>query len=359
MRIESGDILVERRGALGLLTLNRPQALNALNLAMVTVMQQALDAFEADGAIRHVAIRSSGGKAFCAGGDIRLMHDLGKAGRHDEALRFWAEEYRLNRHIHRYSKPYIALLDGIVMGGGVGVSLHGSHRLAGPNLMLAMPEVGIGFFPDVGATYALPRLPGAYGMYLALTGNRIRRADALHLGIATHAIQGGREKEILAALAAGYAVAAVAERFAEAAGAAALAALAAKIERYFEQPELAAVFAALEQGAAAGDAFAAETLAGMRKKSCASMAIAFAQMKRGGVMDFETAMVTEFRIVSRIIRNSDFYEGVRAVIIDKDNAPRWNPASLGEVDPARIAAHFAALAADLVLPPLPGGGRGR
>lgn len=354
MKIESGDILVEQRGALGLLTMNRPQALNALNLVMVEGMQKALDAFEADGTIRHVAIRGVGGKAFCAGGDIRLMHDLGKAGQHDVALHFWAEEYRLNRHIHRYTKPYIALIDGIVMGGGVGVSLHGTHRLAGPNLMLAMPEVGIGFFPDVGATYALPRLPGAAGHYLALTGNRIKRADALHLGIATHSVQGGQEEAILAALAAGDEVDAVARRFAEDAGAAPVVALEGKIERYFHQPSLGSVFAALEVGAGEGDSFAADTLAGMKKKSYMSMAISFEQMQRGGAMSFEEAMITEFRVVTRIIRDPDFYEGVRAVIIDKDNAPRWNPASLEALDAARVGEHFAPLAQDLTFPVVPG-----
>lgn len=358
MKIESGDILVEQRGALGLLTMNRPQALNALNLVMVEGMQKALDAFEVDGSIKHVAIRGVGGKAFCAGGDIRLMHDLGKADRHDEALKFWADEYVLNRHIHRYTKPYIALIDGIVMGGGVGVSLHGSHRLAGPNLMLAMPEVGIGFFPDVGATYALPRLQGASGkhagMYLALTGNRIKRADALHLGIATHSVQGGKEEEILAALAAGQDVEAVAKTFAEDAGAAPVAALEDKIERYFGQPSLVAVFAALEKGAAEGDQFAADTLAGMKKKSFNSMAISFEQMQRGGAMSFEQAMIAEYRIVSRIIRDTDFYEGVRSVIIDKDNAPKWNPASLEGIDPARIEAHFSPLPQDLTFPKVPG-----
>ncbi|MCA0405057.1 MAG: enoyl-CoA hydratase/isomerase family protein [Proteobacteria bacterium] len=357
MKIESGDILVEQRGSLGLLTMNRPQALNALNMAMVEGMQKALDAFEADGTIKHVAIRGVGGKAFCAGGDIRLMHDLGKADRHDEALKFWADEYVLNRHIHRYTKPYIALIDGIVMGGGVGVSLHGSHRLAGPNLMLAMPEVGIGFFPDVGATYALPRLPGASGRYLALTGNRIKRADAMHLGIATHAVQGGKEEEIIAALAAGQDVEAVAKTFAEDAGAAPVAALAEKIERYFSPSTLDAVFAALEQGAAEGDQFAADTLAGMKKKSYNSMAISLEQMKRGGNMNFEEAMVTEFRIVSRIIRDTDFYEGVRSVIIDKDNAPQWNPASLEAINPAHIEAHFAPLPRDLTFPKVPGESR--
>lgn len=346
MHLSSGDILVEKRGHLGLMTLNRPQALNALNDAMVDGMQAALDAFLADPEVKAVAVRGAGGKAFCAGGDIRLMHDLGKAGRHEVALDFWWREYRLNEVIHTYPKPYVALLDGIVMGGGVGVSLHGRYRLAGPNYLFAMPEVGIGFFPDVGATYALPRLDGAYGMYLALTGARIRRADAMMLGLATHAVRGGAEEEIIAALAAGEGIEAVAARFAEDAGAAPLAEAETRINRYFSQPDLDAVISALAL-AMEDDPFAAETLAGMTKRSPTSMALAFEQVKRGAGLSFREAMVTEFRIVSRIVHGNDFYEGVRALIVDKDNAPRWNPPTIAALDKAAIAAHFAPLPRDL------------
>ncbi len=352
MRIDSGDILVEKRGRLGLVTLNRPQALNALNDAMVDGLQGALDAFAADAEVTQVAIRGAGPKAFCAGGDIRLMHDLGRAGKHAVALDFWRREYRLNACIQSYSKPYIALIDGIVMGGGVGVSLHGAHRLAGPNYLFAMPEVGIGFFPDVGATYALPRLEGAYGMYLALTGARIRRADAVMLGLATHSIRAGAEEDILAALASGEGIEPVAARFAEEPGPAPLAAYRDQIDRYFDQPSLEAVMAALAAGAA-DDPFAAATLAGMEKRSATSMALAFEQMKRGRTLDFEAAMALEFRIVSRIVHGNDFYEGVRALIIDKDNTPHWNPASIAELDSAAVAAHFAPLLQELSFEPDP------
>ena len=346
MHLSSGDVLVEKRGSLGLLTLNRPQALNALNDAMVDGMQAALDAFLVDPEVKTVVVRGTGGKAFCAGGDIRLMHDLGRAGKHDVALDFWRREYQLNEVIQTYPKPYVSLLDGIVMGGGVGVSLHGRYRLAGPNYLFAMPEVGIGFFPDVGATYALPRLAGAYGMYLALTGARIRRPDAMMLGLATHAIRGGAEDEIIAALAAGETVEAVAARFAEEAGAAPLLANETTINRYFSQPDLSAVIGVLA-AAAEDDPFAAETLAGMMKRSPTSMALAFEQVRRGATLSFREAMVTEFRIVSRIVHGNDFYEGVRALIVDKDNAPRWNPATIADLDEAAIAAHFAPLARDL------------
>ena len=346
MRVLSGDVLVEKRGTLGLVTLNRPQALNALNDAMVDGLQAALDAFRDDDDVRHVAVNSASPKAFCAGGDIRLMHDLGRAGRHDEALHFWWREYRLNTVIKRYPKPYISLIDGIVMGGGVGVSLHGTHRLVGPNALFAMPEVGIGFFPDVGATYALPRLEGAFGMYLAFTGARIRQADIVRLGLGTQAVPAGQEEVIIDALAAGEDADAVAGRFAVDPGPAPIDALRARIDSYFGQPTLEAVFAALE-AAAPSDPFAADLLAGMAKRSPMSMAIAFEQMKRGRALDFEAAMILEFRIVSRIVRGHDFYEGVRALIIDKDNKPVWEPASVAALDPAAVAAHFEPLAQDL------------
>jgi enoyl-CoA hydratase len=342
------DIRVTTRGALGLVTLDRQTALNALNDAMIDGLSRALSRFLDDDAVKVVAIRAAPGRAFSAGGDIRLMHDLGRAGRHAEALDFWHREYRLNTLIKRYPKPYVALIDGIVMGGGVGVSLHGSHRLAGPSTLFAMPEVGIGFFPDVGATFALPRLPGRAGMYLALTGARIGRADALMLGLATHSVRGNCETAMLDALAEGEGIDAITARFAEAAGEAPLLAFQERIDRYFGGESLGAILVALE-AAAPSDPFAAQTLAGMRAKSPTSMALAFEQMTRGAGMSFAEAMVTEFRIVSRIVHGHDFYEGVRALIIDKDNAPQWRPASIGALDAATIAAHFAPLERDLDL----------
>src|SRR5215208_241433 len=197
------ELLCERRGAAGLVTLNRPQALNALTHAMVLALSRALDAWADDPAVTRIVVTGAGERAFCAGGDIRHLYDLGKAGRHEEALRFWRDEYPLNVRIKRYPKPYVSLIDGICMGGGVGVSLHGSHRVAGDRYLFAMPEVGIGFFPDVGATYALPRLPGQTGMYLALTGERVRRADAVMLGLATHAVPSGNIEGLRQALIAG------------------------------------------------------------------------------------------------------------------------------------------------------------
>src|SRR3954447_8289475 len=167
------EIICETRGAAGLVTLDRPRALNALTLGMVRALGQALDTWAGDPQVTRVVVAGAGGRAFCAGGDIRYLYDLGRAGRFEDARVFWREEYALNTRIKRYPKPYVALVDGIVMGGGVGVSLHGSHRVAGTRYSFAMPEVGIGLFPDVGATFALPRLPGRTGLYLALTGERL------------------------------------------------------------------------------------------------------------------------------------------------------------------------------------------
>src|SRR3954463_1895342 len=197
---DEAEVICERLGAAGVITLNRPQALNAITLRMVRAMTRALEAWAEDAAVTRVIIEAAGGRAFSAGGDIRHLYDLGKAGRYDEALTFWREEYALNVRIKRYPKPYVAVIDGIVMGGGVGVSLHGSHRVASDRYVFAMPEVGIGFFPDVGATYALPRLPGRMGLYLALTGERARAADALAFGLAPHAVPSAALAEARAAL---------------------------------------------------------------------------------------------------------------------------------------------------------------
>jgi enoyl-CoA hydratase len=337
------EVICRGEGAAGIITLNRPQALNALTHGMVRAIAAALDVWEHDRAITRVLIEGAGSKAFCAGGDIRQLHDLGQAGRQGEALDFWREEYILNARIKHYPKPYIALVDGIVMGGGVGVSLHGSHRVAGERFGFAMPEVGIGFFPDVGASHLLPRLPGASGMFIALTGERVRQADALALGLATHAALSGDMPALRAALVAGEPVDAVLERFSMQPGAGPLAGQRPLIDRCFGGTGVEAILAALDGEASVGEAQAAQWAATIRGKSPTSLALAHGQMVRGRGMDFAEAMRMEFRIVSRLCHGHDFYEGVRAVIIDKDNAPRWQPDTLGALDADIIARHFEPL----------------
>lgn len=343
---DQAEVLVERRGAAGLLTLNRPAALNALNLNMVRLIAAALDAWENDPAVKTVIVQGAGGKAFCAGGDIRLLYEQGKAGRQDEALAFWAEEYRLNVRISEYPKPYVSIIDGIVMGGGVGVSLHGSHVVAGDRYLFAMPEVGIGFFPDVGATYALPRLPGRAGTWLAVSGERVRAGDAVALGLADGHAPSARIPDFVAALEAGeHPDSALARMKAEAAP------TLSPVDRMtldacFNEQSVEDILDALDAAAEGGSDFARKTAATMRTKSPTSLALSLRQMQIGGGLDMREAMRTEYRIVSRVCRGHDFYEGVRAVIVDKDNAPAWKPARIADVDPAEIERHFAPLGAD-------------
>ncbi|CAM5769097.1 enoyl-CoA hydratase/isomerase family protein [Bosea minatitlanensis] len=346
------DIICEIRGAAGVVILNRPKALNALSLGMVRELARALDAWENDPQVTRVVVLSTSEKAFCAGGDIRWLHDCGKAGRHDAMLAFWGEEYILNHRIKTYPKPYVALVDGIVMGGGVGISLHGSHRIAGDRYLFAMPEVGIGFFPDVGATHALPRLPGAFGSFLALTGERIGAADALSVGLATHAVPSDRMAELADALTGRSALDDILAGFTIARPPGPLQAEAATIAEAFAASSPLAVVERLGALAAKGSAFAGKLVQTLATKSPTSIAIAHEQMRRGRELDFAEAMRTEFRIVSRIAHGHDFYEGVRAVVIDKDQAPRWQPDRLEAVEPAAIAAYFAPLgASELKLEP--------
>jgi enoyl-CoA hydratase len=339
------DIICEKRGAAGFVLLNRPQALNALNHEMVHGLDAALALWADDPAVERVVIAGAGGRAFCAGGDIRLMHELGVAGRFDEQLAFYRDEYRLNQRIARYPKPYVALLDGYVMGGGVGVSIHGSHRIVGDRLAFAMPEVSIGFFPDVGATTFLPRLPDATGSYLAVTGARIGAGDAVELGLATAHVPSARFDDLARALEAAGDTDAIIAAFRAAPPAGTLLPHRALIREAFGSGEIAQLLRVLEAAAARGSSFAADTLALLRAKSPTSVAIGLRQMAAGRGVDIETGLRIEFRIVSRICRMGDFYEGVRAVIIDKDNKPRWSPARLEDVDLAAIDACFAPLGA--------------
>ena len=343
--MDEPEIICEARGQAGLVTLNRPRALNALTHGMVRAFRRALDAWENDPAVTRIVVTAAGERAFCAGGDIRMLYEAGKAGRHDEALAFWRDEYLLNIRIKRYAKPVVALVDGIVMGGGVGLSLHGSHLVAGDRFLFAMPEVGIGFFPDVGATYALPRLAGFVGTYLALTGARIGPDDALALGLATHLVPSGDlgrlERDLVEGRPIGDALAA-----GRTTRGGPVAAERETIEACFSAADLASILARLDEAAGRGSAFAAETARTMRGKAPSSLSIAAEQMRRGGDLGFEAAMDIEFRIVSRICRGHDFYEGVRATIVDKDGAPRWRPATLADVDPNWIGGHFATLGPD-------------
>ncbi|MBX9828077.1 MAG: enoyl-CoA hydratase/isomerase family protein [Xanthobacteraceae bacterium] len=342
------EVLFERKGAAGLITLNRPQALNAVTLGMVRALMRQLQEWRHDAAVTRIVVTAAGGKAFSAGGDIRALYDAGTSGRHAEMLKFYGEEYVLNTVIKHYPKPYIALIDGICMGGGVGVSVHGSHRVAGDRYLFAMPEVGIGFFPDVGATWFLPRLPGELGAYCALTGDRLGAADGVAGGIATHQVASSRFTDLAEALCGAAPVDATLAAFAEPIGAAKLAPHRTAIDRLFAYDRVEDILDALD---ADGSEFATKTAATIRAKSPTALKLALAQMRKGAKLTFAGCMACEFRIVSRVIHGHDFYEGVRAVIVDKDNAPRWRPASLPEVSDAEVARHFAPLGSSEWQPP--------
>jgi enoyl-CoA hydratase len=345
------DILFARRGAAGVVTLNRPQALNALTAAMVRDLAAQLDDWARDPAVTRVVLTAVPGRAFCAGGDLRQVYALGRAGRQEEALVFFGEEYALNAFIKRYPKPYVAVIDGIVMGGGAGISIHGSHRVAGDAFAFAMPEVGIGFFPDVGATWFLSHMPGETGTYCALTGARLAPADAIATGIATHRVSSARLPDLLETLCGTIPVDAVLAAFAEPAGEGPTGARRALIDRLFAAGTVEAILAGLDAAAAGEEAeWAASTADAIRGKAPLSLKIALAQMRGGRNGSFEECMQAEFRIVSRVVYGHDFYEGVRAAIIDKDNRPRWRPASLADVGEAEVARHFAPLQRELVLP---------
>ena len=334
----SDQVLFERDGHAGIITLNRPQALNALTLGMVRAMHPVLNAWANDPAIAHVIIRAAGERAFCAGGDIVQLYDWGRA-RDRTFLDFYREEYALNTLIKRFPKPYIALIDGIVMGGGVGVSIHGSHRIVTGNTTFAMPETGIGLFPDVGGSYFLPRLPGRLGMYLGLTGQRLKAPDCLYSGLATHHCARESQPDLIKALAAGTgpdavlsSIDCVPETDAR------LPAVRTDIDRHFAHSTIGAILASLDAG---GNEWCAATAATLRTKSPTSLKITCRQLTKGANLDFEQCMAMEMAIVTGIFSGHDFFEGTRAVVIDKDMQPEWQPASHDEVSDSAIDAFFA------------------
>jgi enoyl-CoA hydratase len=335
------EILFEHRGAIGLITLNRPKALNALTHDMCLRMKKRLDEWKGDSSIKVVVVQGSGDRAFCAGGDIRSLYDSGKAGT-PYALDFYRDEYLLDAAIKHYPKPYIALISGIVMGGGVGVSVHGSHRIADETTTFAMPETGIGLFPDVGGSYFLPRCYDGpeMGLYLALTGTRLASANVYWERIATNFVERKNRQALLDRLAGGEdpdtAIATLAtpmpDNF--------VPDHREEIERIFAAHSVEALMTALDSE---GTDWARSTAATIRKKSPTSIKLTFRQLKEGTKLSFDDCMRMEFRMVSRVVAGHDFYEGVRATIIDKDGAPKWEPDDLSAVSDASIDSYFAPL----------------
>jgi enoyl-CoA hydratase len=337
------EILFDVCGHAGVITLNRPGALNAVTLNMVERLSAQLEKWAGDDAVAHVIIKGRG-RAFSAGGDIVQLYDWGRA-KDPKFLEFYRKEYPLNIAIKNFPKPYIALIDGIVMGGGVGVSFNGSHRIVTENLTFAMPETGIGLFPDVGGSWFLPRCPGAIGMYLGLTGARVKADDAIYCKLATHIVRSEKLADLEFALCQSTNVDETIEKFAQKPGQVPLEAQKSLINRHFRKTGVSDILASLGDD---GSQWAAKTLATLRQKSPSSLLITHRQLLEGAVLSFEQAMRMEFRIVSRIAAANDFFEGTRAVVIDKDMKPQWQPARLEDLDKAQIDAYFAPLENELI-----------
>ena len=341
------DVSARVENGIGRITLNRPQALHALTTEMCAAMTDALTSWHDMPSVRAVLVdHAEGTRGFCAGGDIRMVAQSGRAdGKAGEA--FFNIEYRLNTQIKRFSKPYVALLDGVTMGGGVGISIHGSHRIATENTLFAMPETGIGLFPDVGGGWFLPRLEGELGTWLALTGARLKGTDVLSAGIATHFVASENLPDVKARILGGEPLDDILADYAQMPVRPAYVEPLDIINHCFSRLTITDICLALKM---ADDEWATAQADILKSRSPLSLSVSLEQLRRGARMaSFEDVMRMEYRIACHIIRSHDFSEGVRAVIEDKDNAPMWSPASLSGVTPQMVEAMFAPVDEELAL----------
>jgi enoyl-CoA hydratase len=332
---EDDTMIARRDGRVGRILINRPKALNALTLDMVRRFTRALEAFHDDPHVHAVAIEGAGDRAFCAGGDIRALRDGQLSGDRTGVEAFFREEYDLNFMIATFAKPYIALIDGICMGGGIGVSVHGPYRVATEHAMFAMPETAIGFFPDIGGTFFLPRLPGQLGVYLGLTGLRTNGADAVHAGFATHFVSRAKLPGLSAALAE-IGVAALA-RFAEPLPPCTIAPHLAAIDRCFSADTIGEIVARLE---AEPDDWAAPALKALRTVSPTALGFTLEAFRHGANMTLRQTLDAEFLLTRTTMAYPDFAEGVRAMVVDKDRQPKWQPPRIEDIDQTVIDAMF-------------------
>jgi enoyl-CoA hydratase len=348
------EILLGRRGGVATLTINRPKALNALTLANYRRIAPTLKAWEADPTVHAIVICGAGDRAFCAGGDVRAVYEAGRgiSGPRDLTAVFFREEYELIRQVHHFRKPYIAIMDGITMGGGAGMSVNGAYRIATERTLFAMPETAIGLFPDVGATRFLSLCPGHVGRYLGLTGARLSAADALYCGFATHVVRQDRVEALLDALErvsqqSGFERSTVESclgRFAAKPGPMPLALLQPAIDRCFAGDTVEAILEALAAEAAGGGAhagWAEKTRADLLTKSPTSLKVTLRQLTIGRDYDLEAALTLEYRLTQHFMAAHDFYEGIRAILIDRDQKPQWRPAALAEVGDSMVDGYFA------------------
>ncbi|WP_369214090.1 enoyl-CoA hydratase/isomerase family protein [Streptomyces flavofungini] len=328
--------MLRREGRAGYVVLNRPRAINALNHAMVRLLDRALTEWEDDGSVQTVVLTGAGERGLCAGGDIRSIHDDVRAGRPAAPAAFWYDEYRLNARVARFPKPYVAVMDGIVMGGGVGVSAHGGVRVVTERSRIAMPETGIGFVPDVGGTYLLTRTPGELGTHLALTGSPVAAGDALFCGLADHYMPSERLAAFTADLADMPAADAVRRHEAPAPGAE-LAAHREWIDHCYAADTVEEI---VDRLYACGDRHAKETAETLLAKSPTALKVTLASLRRARALpDLEAVLTQEYRVSCAMLGAPDLPEGIRAQVVDKDRRPRWSPAELARVTDADVA-HF-------------------
>lgn len=347
--MEEGDLIVRREGAAGVIRLNRPKAINAMTLEMSIGIDSALDRFEIDPAVSVIILEGAGERGLCAGGDIRGLWESSREGG-DLGARFWRQEYVMNARIAKYPKPYVAFMDGLVMGGGVGLSGHASHRVATDRTKLAMPEVGLGFFPDVGGTWLLSRSPGEIGTYFGLTGQTMNGPDAINAKFADAVVPAAKWPELREALTKVRQGATAAEitklinSFATGETAGPVAAKEPVIDALFGFDRMEDIFAALQRD---GSEFAVATLKTLNEKSPRGMVVTLKLLRLArSASSVEECLVREYRAALEVFRSDDFREGVRAAVIDKDRNPTWSPPRIEDVTPQMLAPYLAEIGAD-------------
>jgi enoyl-CoA hydratase len=349
------DLIARREGSAGIIRLNRPKAINAVTLEMFRDIEKALDAFEADAAVRVILLEGAGERGLCAGGDIRALYESSKVGG-DLGKILWREEYILNARIARFPKPYVSFMDGIVMGGGVGLSAHSSHRVVTDRTRLAMPEVGLGFFPDVGGTFLLARAPGEIGTYFGLTGQTMNGPDAIHAGFADAVVPSARLaqlREALTRVAPGVScneVKTLIDSFATGETSGPVAAQQAEIDRWFAHDRMQDIVASLQYD---DSELAQTTLKTLGEKSPRGMVVTLKLLRLARqASSLQECLVREYRAALEVFRSDDFREGVRAAVIDKDRNPKWAPPNIEDVTDAMIAPYFAGIGSgELVFDP--------
>jgi enoyl-CoA hydratase len=347
--VEEGDLIVRRESAAGVIRLNRPKAINAMTLEMSEGIDAALDRFETDPDVALIILEGAGERGLCAGGDIRGLWESSREGG-DLGARFWRQEYVMNARIAKYPKPYVAFMDGLVMGGGVGLSGHASHRVATDRTKLAMPEVGLGFFPDVGGTWLLSRSPGEIGTYFGLTGQTMNGPDAIHARFADAVVPAAKWPELREALtnagrdATAADITRLIDGFATGETAGPVAAKEPLIDALFGFDRIEDIFAALKRD---GSEFALATLKTLNEKSPRGMVVTLKLLRLARTASsLEECLVREYRAALEVFRSDDFREGVRAAVIDKDRNPVWSPPRIEDVTPEMLAPYLAGIGAD-------------